>query len=253
MPRVKVRDLEMFYSVYGDVKAKPVVLLHGFLSTGKIFDPIIPILSEHYRVIVPDLRGHGLTKNPKDRIVHAELAEDTAAFLSVLGIKRAHFCGFSSGGMHLLFLALNQPELFQSLTLLSSTYTFNEHAQKKVKKVHDGISETALHEIAHMHSPYRKDLNYARILLDQWLESVLRPKELPFNPEDLRKITIPTLILHGDRDMYFPLEIPLNMYKAMSNAQLGIVPNCNHNLDYLPLFSPVILDFIRINSIQKES
>lgn len=246
MPMIRVRDIDMYYEVHGRSDAEPLVLLHGFTGTGQTFDPFIEMLGERYRLIVPDWRGHGRTTNPQDKIVHAELARDTGAFVTALGMDHAHFCGFSSGGMHLLFLALEQPRLVHSLTLVSATYTFDDHCKAKVREVRASVSQEWIQnlEIAHgeTHGP-----DYARTILDLWADSVFRPDELPFAPDDLGDIVCPTLVIHGDRDVFFPVRVPLTMYQAIPNAELCVVPNCGHSLPSPALFTTVLLDFLDRN------
>ena len=248
MPKLRVRDLEMYYELHGPADAEPLVLLHGFTGTGESWDSFLDPLTERYRLIVPDWRGHGRTTNPADTIVHAELARDTAAFVTALGIERAHFFGFSSGGMHLLFLALEQPQLIQSLTLASATYTFDEHVKALVPQVRASVDQEWIERIetqtSETHGP-----GYAEILLDLWVESVLRPNEMPFTPADLKRIACPTLILHGDRDPYFPVWVPIAMYQAIPNAELGIAPGHGHDAGYLSLFMPALLDFLGRHSM----
>ena len=72
MPTIRVRDIDMHYEVHGRSDAEPLVLLHGFTGTGQKFDPFLEQLGERYQLLVPDLRGHGRTTNPRDEIVHAD-------------------------------------------------------------------------------------------------------------------------------------------------------------------------------------
>jgi pimeloyl-ACP methyl ester carboxylesterase len=249
MPKIRVRDLDMYYEIHGRSDAEPLVLLHGFTGTGHGFDPFLGQLSEHYRLFVPDWRGHGRTTNPTGNIVHVELARDTAAFAAALGLNRAHFCGFSSGGMHLLFLALDHPHLVHSLTLVSATYTFDDHAKAKVREARDSAQAEWIDSLNASHGETH-GANYAHTLLDLWANSVLRPDELPFTPDDLGKITCPTLIMHGDRDDFFPVHIPVTMYQAISKSQLCILPNCHHGLPWEinpALFTSILLDFLTKN------
>lgn len=246
MAKIRVRDLEMGYEVYGRSDAEPLVLLHGFTDTGHMFDPFLGQLGEHYQLFVPDWRGHGRTTNPAGAIVHAELARDTAAFAAALGLNRAHFCGFSSGGMHLLFLALDHPRLVHSLTLVSATYTFDDHAKVKVHAARESAQAEWIASLNAFHAETH-GANYAHTLLDLWVNSVLRPDELLFAPDDLGKISCPTLILHGDRDEFFPIQIPVTMYQAIPNSQLCILPNCRHDLPWAispALFMAILLDFL---------
>ena len=249
MPKIQVRDLEMYYEVHGRPDSEPLVLLHGFNGTGQAFAPILNPLSEHYRLYIPDWRGHGRTINPTGTIIHSELARDTAAFITALGLDRTHICGFSSGGMQLLFLALEYHHLVHSLTLVSATYTFDEHAKAKVREARASVTKEWIDSLIARHGEIH-GVNYAHTLLDHWANSVLRPGELPFTPDDLSRITCPTLIIHGDRDDFFPVTIPVTMYQAIPRSQLCILPNCRHGLlgeISLAVFTTILLDFLAKN------
>lgn len=250
MPTVRVRDIEMYYRNHGRPDGEPLVLLHNFTSTGRVFDPVLGQLGEKYRLIVPDWRGHGRTTNPGGEITHSELAKDIAAFAAAIGLDRAHYCGLSSGGMQLLFLAIEQPRLIHSLTLVSANYNFDEFVKSRVRKIRDNDGPkwvnrlNALHE--ETHGP-----DYANTVLDLWVKSVHQPDELPFTPTELGKITCPTLILQGDRDEFFPIRVPVTMYQSIKNAELCILPNCGH---MVPVESPnlfliTMIDFISRNPL----
>ncbi len=246
MPNIRVRDIEMNYKIHGSRKGEPLILLHGFTGSGDDFNPFLGKLGEQYKLYIPDLRGHGQTINPTANIVHAELARDTASFVSKLGLTRAHFCGFSTGAMHLLFLAIDNPLLFQSLTLVSATYTFDDYAKMRVRGVREAAQMDWIDSLNAIHGKTHGG-GYADILLDLWVESVLRPNELPFSREDLHKISCPTIIIHGDRDEFFPINIPVTMYESIPESQLCILPNCHHGLPWEinpDLFTTILLNFL---------
>ena len=253
MPSIRVRDLEMYYQTYGHSDAQPLVLLHGFAGTGHhTFEACLGRLGEHHRLFVPDMRGRGRTPNPSGEIVHADLARDTAAFAAALGLERAHFCGHSSGGMHLLFLALERPELVHSLTLVSATYTFDDEFKALVRKVRASASAEWIGSLRALHGETHGP-DYAQTLLDLWVSSMLRPNELPFQPEDLSEITCPTLIMSGDRDRFFPVHVPITMYQAIPNSELCILPSCGHALPQTNarLFVTALLEFLSRNPLGK--
>ena len=58
MPVIKARDLDLDYELHGRADGEPLVLLHGFTGTGRLFDPFLDQLGERYRLIVPHWRGH---------------------------------------------------------------------------------------------------------------------------------------------------------------------------------------------------
>jgi pimeloyl-ACP methyl ester carboxylesterase len=250
MPKIQVRDLDLYYEIHGNPEGEPLVLLHGFLSTGRIFASLLDRLGENYQVFVPDWRGHGRTVNPRKKIIHAELAQDAVAFTSALGLEHAHFCGHSSGGMYLFFLALEHPHLVHSLALVSATYTFDDYLKAVVREVSATEAASWIDPLEVLHGDIHGP-GYAGELVDHWVTSVHRADELPFTSEDLAKITCPTLIIHGDRDRYFPLYIPIAMFQAIPGAELCILPNCGHSP---PTENPKMLlialtDFLSRNSI----
>jgi pimeloyl-ACP methyl ester carboxylesterase len=248
MPRVKVRDLDLHYEVHGNPDGEPLVLLHGFLSTGRIFSPFLNQLGEIYQLFIPDWRGHGQTVNPREVIIHNELARDTKAFTAALGIERGHFCGHSSGGMHLLFLALEHPHLLQTLTLVSATYSFDDYLKTRVREAQAEDASDWIDSLTTLHGDIHGP-GYAHKLVDLWVASVHRPDELPFTLDDLGEINCPTLILHGDRDRYFPLQVPVSMCQAIPNSELGILPNCGHLLpvEQSEMFLTALVDFLSRN------
>jgi 3-oxoadipate enol-lactonase len=96
---------------YEDVGAgRPVVLLHGFTNFGLSWSPqLSPLVHSGYRVIVPDLRGHGASSAAEKPSAVADLAADIGALLDRLDISDAGICGLSLGGMIALQLAIDRP------------------------------------------------------------------------------------------------------------------------------------------------
>jgi pimeloyl-ACP methyl ester carboxylesterase len=248
MPTIQIRDLELYYRVHGNPKGEPLILLHGFLSTGRVFEPFLEGLGRKYRLFIPDWRGHGRTLNPRSEIIHTELARDTAAFTKALGLDKAHFCGHSSGGMHLLYLAIDRPELVHTLTLVSATYIFDDFLKTRVREVRNTDGPAWFDALNVLHGN-EHGAGYGETILDMWVDSIQRPGELTFTPEDLGKIKSSTLILHGDRDRYFPLHLPETMYQSIPKAELSIFPNCGHLLpeEYPQMFETLLLDFLARN------
>ena len=64
MPRATLGDLTMYYEEHGDRDGAPLVLLHGWFGVADVWRPQVDAFGARYRLIVPDLRGHGRTDNP---------------------------------------------------------------------------------------------------------------------------------------------------------------------------------------------
>lgn len=94
----------------------PVILLHGFESSfEKGFKPTANLLSQHFRVIGLDLRGHGHSGKPHDDEAYGKhLAADVLNLMNSLHIQQAHLVGHSMGGAIVMYLVANHPERFYS-------------------------------------------------------------------------------------------------------------------------------------------
>jgi pimeloyl-ACP methyl ester carboxylesterase len=230
MSYVSVNGIDLYYEEQGS--GSPLVLIHGFSSAGMVWANHVAALTSTYRVIVPDLRGHGRSTGAPDTIHHDRFAADLVALLDHLEVDRAHFVGHSSGGMCLLFVGTRYPERVRTLTLVSATYTFDEVARRQMYLVADSLLNQPeaiamarrLHGGTHGDDYWKELANVFRGFADH------HATELPFQPDDLRAITSPTLVLHGDRDVFFPVNIPTTMYRAIPNAELCILPATNHGL-----------------------
>src|SRR6188474_3075556 len=75
----------------------PLLLVHGLMVTGEMFDPVIEHFATRHRVIVPDLRGHGRSRGLPPPYTAAQLASDLARLLDHLGIDSTALLGYSQG------------------------------------------------------------------------------------------------------------------------------------------------------------
>ena len=104
----------------GPEYAPPVLLLHGWPQHFSMWRGVWPALAGSYRVVMPDLRGHGWSGWPADGDFRkARLADDTVALLDVLGIPRAHVIGHDWGGWTALLLGMDHPERVRTLLAVS--------------------------------------------------------------------------------------------------------------------------------------
>lgn len=96
----------------------PVLVLAGSLGTDRsMWAPQIPALSERFRVLRYDARGHGESPTPPGPYEIADLAGDVLGLLDAAGVERASVCGLSIGGMGAIWLAANAPERVERVVL----------------------------------------------------------------------------------------------------------------------------------------
>ncbi|HSG20613.1 MAG TPA: alpha/beta hydrolase, partial [Burkholderiaceae bacterium] len=205
MPFIEVNGARLFYEVYGTERSQaiPVVLIHGAPSTGRAdWGTVAPLLASHYRVFVPDCRGHGQSSNPGGSYSFREMAADVAALVQALGYNRAHILGHSNGGNIALVTLLEHPEVVQSAVLQAANAYVSQDLIEREPAVFDPerverenpawIEEmTALH--GGTHGP-----DYWRQLLEITLHEIITQPN--YTPEDLRLVRRPTLVIQGVND-----------------------------------------------------
>jgi len=217
-------ESHLYYQEFG--KGSPLVLLHGFFDTGDIWKPWIPKFAETYRVIVPDLRGHGRSENPSGRYTHRESAIDILNLLDYIGIDRFQAIGLATGAMSLLHVATLQPERVASMVLLSGTPYFPENARAILRSIYEfGPEITQL--LKQLHPRGEEQI---QSLFKQFRSFGEDYEEMNFTPPILGQVKADTLIIHGDRNVFFPVELALEMYRAIPNSYLWTVPNGDHTL-----------------------
>lgn len=111
-----VNGVMIYYRDIGP-RGEPVLLLHGFPETGDAFAQLVAPLGKRYRLIVPDLRGAGLSERPPSGYEKKTLATDVRALLDQLKIDRAHVIGHDIGARVAYAFVVQYPERLLSLTV----------------------------------------------------------------------------------------------------------------------------------------
>lgn len=240
---VAVNGMEMYYETSGE--GEPLLLLHGFNGSGRAWSRFVPEFAKHYQVIVPDLRGHGRSTNPAKKFTHRQAALDVFALLDELGIREIRAMGSSTGGMTLIHMATQQPERVEAMVLIGATIYFPEQAREIMRRA---TAESLTPEMYERRRQVHKHGDeQIRMLQQQFHDFRNSYDDMNFTGPYLSTITARTLIIHGDRDQFFPVEIPLQMYNSIPNSFLWIVPRGGHGPIGDPdvPFVPTALKFLK--------
>ena len=126
MDSAKKQDLLSSESLYFNERGSgpPLLLVHGLMATGEMFEPITGQLASHHHLIIPDLRGHGQSRKLPPPYTPTQMASDLARLLDNLSIESAAVLGDSMGGAIAQQFALDYPKRCNRL-VLASTYTYN--------------------------------------------------------------------------------------------------------------------------------
>ncbi|HEX2515319.1 MAG TPA: alpha/beta hydrolase [Chloroflexota bacterium] len=249
VPRVRVNHLDVYYETHGARDGPALVLLHGFMSSGAAWSEQLEALGERYRLVVPDWRGHGRTANPAgpEAMTHRQFARDVIGLCQALGLEGAIFCGHSSGAMQLLTLGLEAPGLARALILCAGTYFFADELRAWWRtQTPESVTDAARRETLRA-AHTAEGLDHWRTVVAAWLALAGHAHGDDFpEPEALPGLEMPVLLVHGDRDRFFPVEVPAQLYGMLPDAELCLLPRTGHGLprERAGWFNTIVLDFL---------
>jgi pimeloyl-ACP methyl ester carboxylesterase len=203
-----------------------------------------------YSLILPDARGHGRTTNPQKAITHRQCALDTLALLDHLGIRECRAIGLSMGGNILLHMATLEPERVRAMVLVSATMYFPEQARAIMRQVPDASGQPA-QAWETMRKSHKLGDDQIIALWDWTRELQHSYDDMNFTPASLSRIKASTLIVYGDRDPLYPVEMAIDMYRAIPRSALWVVPNAGHGpvfFDAAGQFAQTALAFFRTSA-----
>jgi len=215
---------EIYYQQYGS--GTPLLLLHGYGGCIRNWQPFTGELAKRYRLVLVDLRGHGHSSSTEEPFTHRAAALDVMLLLEALGIERCSAMGMSTGGMVLLHLASAKPEIFGKLVLISATTHFPDQARAIMRRA---SMDTVPREVREMYlvCAERGELQ-VRKLIEDFNALGDNYDDMDFDQEKLSAVLAPTLIIHGERDNFFPVEIANNLNRWISGSELWLIAGGEH-------------------------
>ena len=255
----EVNGLNLYYESHGT--GRPLILLHGGLFSGEMFEPILPALTANHRLIVPDLQGHGRTADIDRPIDIRLMADDIAALIDHLGLEKPDLVGYSVGGGVAFFTAVKHPDKVGKLVMAAAHIRRDAIPPEMLAQqaqvsgaAAEFMQDTPMYEVYHRVAPRPEDFGR---LLDKIGESMA--KDFDFS-EEVRALKVPTLIVAADADMAPPSHY-VEAFKLLDGGlrdggwmgegrpkgghALAILPGLTHyNLGASPLFAAVVLDFL---------
>ncbi len=196
-----------------------VLMVHGGTGTSAFdWEFVREPLARHYRLLLTDVRGHGESSDPQERLGIGQIGDDVASLLERCGGCDA-IMAFSVSATAMLGLLCRRPWLTRAFVCIGASVT-GDAAQ--VDSILNGPWPSSLKRIEHRHAG---DADYWRrlqaALAYSWADWGL-------TPEQLDALDIPTLVVCGDRDRIEPVESALSLSRSLRHGELLVLPDCGH-------------------------
>lgn len=236
-----------------------VLLLHAFPLAGAMWREQVAALRDRYRVIVPDLRGFGGSDAPPGPYLMDQLADDSAALLSQLGVTRAAVVGLSMGGYIAFSLWRRHHELVTALVLADTRAGADSEEGRATREANARLAESqGAPAIAVKMIPSLVASDAAQSVRDELaalitansatgIAGALRGMAVrPDSHADLAQIDVPTLIIVGAEDSLTPPSEAETMHAGIAGSTLVSIPRAGHlsNLEQPENFSAALSAFL---------
>ena len=221
---VTINGFEMYYETVGE--GEPLLLVHGWSGNVDYFEPLLGELSSRYRLIIPELRGHGRSTNPDGTFTIEQTANDVSALLKHLELEEVRALGASAGGLTLLRMSLDDPQALQSMILVGVGTHFPEACRASMAATDADNFAPEWWET--MRSRHARGDDQIRELASYLRGLAAAEGDVDFTTETLASVQARTLIVQGDSDWCFPPPLVAEMHLAIPEAALWVIPNGEH-------------------------
>ena len=245
MSEITVNGVTLFYEEKGS-GPETIVFSHCYLVDSTHFAPQIEALSDQYRCIAYDHRGHGRSQATKSGYDMENLYSDAVSLIEALNCAPCHFVGLSTGGFIGVRIGIRRPELLSSLILMDTTAEAEPEKNFKQFKLLMSIVRwlgwwlvinkvmSILFAEKFLTNPGRQDE------VRHWKELITSGNKkagVQFGMgifsrasvfEELSTITTPTLVIVGEKDIARPLSEAQCTVEKIHGAKLVIIPEAAH-------------------------
>lgn len=213
-----------------------LLLLHGAIGAKDQLEPLALELKNDFQAYLLSFPGHGGVESPSEPYSIKLFAEYVITWMNGQGIETIDIFGYSMGGYVALYIARYYPDRIGKVFTLATKFKWDEViAQKEVKMLDAGKIEEKVPAFAAALEARHRPLDWKEVL-NKTAEMMLNlGKENALKQEDYTKIESPVMISIGDRDKMVTIEETVEVYRAIKDAQLLVLPFTPHPLEQMSL------------------
>lgn len=236
METIQVNDIRLAYRRLG--KGTPMVLLHGYPLDHHLWDEVVPLLTDTFDLIIPDLRGFGGSSTVDSFYTMEDFAGDIAALLDHLDIQKTAIVGHSMGGYIALAFARVYPARVTGLGLVASQVLADapdrkEGRYKSAAEVADKGIGSVVAAMTTKLTPDARLQEYAKQSMEQqqpaaYIGALKAIAERVDSTPLLASLNVPVVLVHGDADALIPIDRAREVKAALPNAHLVELSGAGH-------------------------
>ncbi len=232
-----------------------IVFLHGIGGNRAHWTAQLHFFAGRYRVAAWDARGYGDSDDYAGPLHFDDFTNDLLRVLDFLHEDKAHVVGLSMGGRIARSFALKHPERVHTLTLANTSPGFDALTPEEVLKFVEERRARTPESVRRLLGSRARPSAYQALLGSFTAlrnESYLKTLEVSVREDraaPLEKLGVPTLVITGDEDRVYPLELTRHMARRIPRAELVVLEGCGHlsNLEQPEAFNAALLDFLTRN------
>lgn len=229
------RTGQLYFRQMGN--GSPLLLLHGLLMNGDMFEPVLESLSKRHCVLIPDLRGFSRSGHLAPPYTVEQHTNDLAQLLKTMSISSTAVLGYSQGGLVAQQLSLDHPDLVSHL-VLCCTFSYNQITLR------EKIEGLIMPWLIQFFNPRQFAQMFKGLTPEQveHLETIIASNNktrmieatkimLKFDSRHrLGSIKCPTLILAGEADTAVPMHHARMLARGIPDAKIVVIPNAGHEM-----------------------
>ncbi len=260
--KIRLRGIETFYLEQGNPEGLPVVLIHAYPMSHRMWERQLEALGPDLRVITYDVRGLGATEPGKNPFTFETLVEDLLALLDHLKVGRAVLCGLSMGGYIALRTVQRNPDRVFALILCDTQSTTDTNEGRLHR--HEAIQTIEEKGVSTFAEGFAKKVLADETLMEKteiagWVKKIVNSNSTLGicritvalatrldTTEALAQIKVPTLVVTGEFDKLIPVSKTRDMEEQIPGAQLVVIPKAGHmsNMENPEEFNRQVIGFL---------
>jgi pimeloyl-ACP methyl ester carboxylesterase len=243
------RASALYCAVHGS--GTPLLLIHGLGASGAVFQPLLPALAARYKLIIPDLRGHGHSRCLPGPDSLDRMADDIVTLLDMLRVPACLVLGHATGAAVAQQLARACPERVRGLALVCgyarNAWTLREQIESRLRpELFRLIGARGVSTLAGWRSTSEDESEFVHQIVaannGQRVAEVARALHTFDSRPWLRELACPTLVVAGEADATTPPRHAHELAHGLPAAQLHVLPRAGHWL--LKTHTAALLDIV---------